>query len=1237
MTPKATTPADGVRVVIVTLDNHLASVVQRAQTALRKDGAAITLTLHAAADWSDRAALDACIADIGRADIVVATMMFMEDHIQAVLPALAARRDHCAAMIGAMSASEIIRLTKLGGFTMDGGQNGAIGWLKRLRGSKTQSSGAGQLAMLRRLPKILRFIPGKAQDLRAYFLTLQYWLSGSQDNIADMVRFLVARYAPAASVGVRPAEPPRDYPEVGLYHPAAPGRIVETLDALPQRADARGTIGLVILRSYVLADDAGHYDGAIAAFEARGLRVIPAFASGLDARPAIEKYFMSNGRATVDAVVSLAGFSLVGGPAYNDARAAEEMLAALDAPYISAQPLEFQTLQQWGASSGGLSPVESTIMVAIPELDGATGPIVFGGRSNGSDAPCTGCSQGCVFPSESGAKMRACPDRADMLAARVARLVALRRSARKDRKIGIVLFNFPPNAGAVGSAAYLSVFASLHNTLHALKREGYHVDAPATVDDLRTRLLAGNAQLYGADANVHARIPVDDHVRREPHLAAIEAQWGRAPGKQLTDGRALFVLGAQFGNVFVGLQPGFGYEGDPMRLMFDKGLAPTHAFSAFYRWLREDFGAHALVHFGTHGALEFMPGKQVGLTGADWPDRLIGDAPNIYLYACNNPTEGMIAKRRSAATLITYLTPPLMQAGLHQTLQDVEALLARWEDAAGDERAALRLQIATLAHGIDIGWPEDDARAIDRAVIAAVRARIAEVESALIPAGLHTLGAPPSAEERVDMLCAMSDGAASPAPRAAIAAMVAGASPEKALGKAAKTDRAALQELQRLQALDALMVQDSELPGLMRALDGGYIRPAPGGDVVRSADVLPTGRNMHGFDPFKLPSALAVHDGAMQARMVIERYRADAGAYPESVAMVLWGSDNLKSEGAPIAQALHLMGARPRFDSYGRLVGAALIPLEELGRPRIDVVMTLSGIFRDLLAMQMRMLAEAAYLAASADEPAERNFIRRHALALAEQHQCDLSTASLRVFSNADGAYGANVNQLIDAGVWAQEDDLADAFESRKCFAYGPSGQPVRQSAMLKSILKSVDFTYQNLESVELGVTTIDHYVDTLGGVSRAVQRARGGEAQPVYIGDQTRTHGKVRTLAEQVALETHTRTLNPAWYEGLLQHGYEGVRQIEAQVTNTMGWSATTGKVAPWIYQKISETYVLDAAMRHRLATLNPKASVRMANRLLEAHARDYWRPDEQTLNALRNASDELEDALEGVAASAA
>lgn len=1259
--PRATQPT--MRVVVVTMDSHLASAAERANASLAASMPGLRLTVHAAAEWGDDpAALERCKADIARGDIVIASMLFLEDHFLPVLPALQARRAHCDAMVCAMSAAEVTKLTRMGKFDMAAPATGAMAFLKRLRGKPPgaaeakgggarSSAGAQQMRTLRMLPKILRFIPGAAQDVRAYFLTLQYWLAGSQDNIANMVRLLVERYAEGPRKALRgQAQPqqPIEYPEVGLYHPlmrhpSATGLMARTLEALPKVATTgtRGTVGLLLMRSYVLAGNADHYNGVITALEARGLRVIPAFATGLDQRPAIDAFFHDvSGASRIDALVSLTGFSLVGGPAYNDAKAAEDILARLDVPYLAVHPVEFQTLEQWGGSARGLLPVESTIMVAIPELDGATGAMVFGGRANAAHIACTGCSHACRFENEVDAHdMHSCIERADALAARVGKMVDLRRSQRAERKVAAVIFNFPPNAGATGTAAFLSVFESLFNTLSAMQRAGYQVEMPPSVDALRERLITGNAARFGAMANVHARIPTNDHVRREKHLKEIEAQWGPAPGQQQTDGASLFVLGERFGNVFVGIQPAFGYEGDPMRLLFERGFAPTHAFSAFYRWLREDFGAHAVLHFGTHGALEFMPGKQSGMSATCWPDRLIGDLPNFYLYASNNPSEGTIAKRRAAATLISYLTPPVAEAGLYKGLIELKEALERHrglEPEAQAERGELAVMIQAQAAALDLAPAEPAWGADADARIARLNDAVLEVAYTLIPYGLHVVGRAPSAAERVDLLLSCAQASHGTAiDRATIEALVATGLP------AAATAPKDLPLLAELAGIDRLLADDHELEGILHALDGRFLRPAPGGDLLRTPAILPTGRNLHGFDPFRLPSAYAVQDGARQAERLLARHMSDGHAMPESIAMVLWGTDNLKSEGGPIAQVLALMGAKPRFDGYGRLAGATLIPLAELGRPRIDVVITLSGIFRDLLPLQIKLLAEAAFLAASADEPADQNFIRKHALAFQAAHGGDLETASLRVFGNAEGAYGANVNSLIDNSRWDDGDELAETYSRRKGFAYGRSGRPVQQAALLQSVLAEVQLAYQNLDSVELGVTTVDTYFDTLGGVSRAIKRAKvakqGPDAgmAPVYIGDQTRDSfggGTVRTLTEQVALESRTRVLNPKWYEGMLQHGYEGVRQIEVHVTNTMGWSATTGQVQPWVYEQLSATFILDPAMRERLATLNPTASVRVANRLLEACERQYWQPDAATLEALRQAGDELEDRLEGV-----
>lgn len=1266
---KSSTPqTPRMSVVLLTMDSHLASAAESAAERLARDLPGLHLQTHSASAWRDsETALANCLAAVAQADIVIVTMLFMEDHFLPVLDALQARREQCDAMVCIMSAPQVTQLTRMGKLVMGRESTGLMALLKKLRptaknkdtGSDTgapSSAGAKQMAMLRRLPKLLRFIPGTAQDLRLFFLTMRYWLAGSEHNIEHLVKTLVHRYAQGPREPLRALAQPEDpieYPEVGLYHPQMKNRISEQLSDLPGhgRKD-QPAVGLLLLRSYLLAGNTAHYDAVIHSLQARGLRVIPAFASGLDARPAMDRFFKNGGDSKIQSLVSLTGFSLVGGPAYNDASAAEVALSELDVPYIAAHPLEFQSIEQWGGSTRGLLPVENTIMVAIPELDGSILPMVYGGRPGPAGQTCTGCDKRCTFPTGPRSQdMFTCTERTEMLTSRVERLVRLRDKPRAERKLAIVLFNFPPNAGSVGTAAYLSVFQSLFNTLQRLSIEGYRVELPESVDDLRNRLLQGNASQYGTQANVLHAIDTGHHVQNERWLNEIEAQWGPAPGKHLTNGQSIFVLGADFGQVVVTVQPGFGYEGDPMRLLFETGCAPTHAFSAFYRYLREDYAADAVLHFGTHGALEFMPGKQTGLSAQCWPDRLIGALPNIYLYAANNPSEGALAKRRGAATLVSYLTPSLTHSGLYKELVSLQQSIERWQQMGPDQaqdRESLTELIHEQAQSIDLAVPT--AQGGDpTAWIEQLQNQLLELEYALIPEGLHVMGQAPTREQRLGTLKVMADAMGLNAAQNAglMEALVDGAS-EAQLSAQFSTDlptgdkaqaQAQTESLRQLVRSNRLLGEDHEMQGLMRALDGRYLQPAPGGDLIRNANVLPTGRNLHGLDPFRMPSAFAVRDGQRQAEKLLARYQQDHQALPETVAMVLWGTDNLKTEGSPMAQALALMGAAPRFDSYGRLAGAQLIPLAELGRPRIDVVITLSGIFRDLLPMQIRLLAEASFLAASADEPAEQNFIRQHALAFMAEHPgSDLECASLRVFGNTEGAYGANVNHLIDSSCWENENELGDAFTQRKGFAYGREGRPVRNTAVLQSALASVSLTYQNLDSVELGVTSIDTYFDTLGGISRAVLQAKhqrdgnAAEAPPVFIGDQTQGDGVVRSLTEQVALETRSRMLNPKWHESMLQHGYEGVRQIEAHLTNTMGWSATTGQVQPWVYQQLAQTFVLDPAMRERMAQLNPTASAKVANRLLEATRRQYWQPDAETMTALLRAGEELEDRLEGI-----
>jgi magnesium chelatase subunit H len=385
----------------------------------------------------------------------------------------------------------------------------------------------------------------------------------------------------------------------------------------------------------------------------------------------------------VSQIVSLTGFSFVGGPAMNDSEAAVEFLKGLNAPLRSAVSLDVQTIEAWQESWTGLNPVQAGMQIAIPEIDGATEPFIYGGMPG------------------AGVEPVALEERCQRFARRLRRWNRLQTAKREELKIALVVFCFPPNKGNIGTAADLDVFPSLHEILQRLRAEGYAVDVPVDADALREMLLGGNSESFGAVANVAYRMNVEEYRRLCPYAAEIEAEWGAAPGRVNTFGRELLVQGIQLGNVFVAVQPTFGYEGDPMRLLMSRGGAPHHGFAALYTYLEKVLRADAVVHVGTHGALEFMPGKQVGLSGECWPDRLIGELPHVYLYSVNNPSEGSIARRRSYAGLVSYLTPPVEDAGLYRDLASLkEVLLAYRQSADAPERERLYAVIEEKARAL---------------------------------------------------------------------------------------------------------------------------------------------------------------------------------------------------------------------------------------------------------------------------------------------------------------------------------------------------------------------------------------------------------------------------------------------------------------------------------------------------------------------------------------------------------
>lgn len=556
--------------------------------------------------------------------------------------------------------------------------------------------------------------------------------------------------------------------------------------------------------------------------------------------------------------------------------------------------------------------------------------------------------------------------------------------------------------------------------------------------------------------------------------------------------------------------------------------------------------------------------------------------------------------------------------------------------------------------------------------------QLVEIEERMIPTGLHVFGRVSRAQEKIDMLRMIASFDRPEFGARALTDVVAESLGLKKRSKSSLDREADVEERERINsnvteairifidvgieaAISHLRVSTNvaaeecrpvfellarvvveldssqEIDALARALRGEYIEPGPGADIVQNPAILPTGRNTHAINPYAVPSVTAFDRSEAVANALLARYQKEHGRYPRSMALVLWGLDNIKTQGEGVAQALWLLGVRPLRDRLNRVSAVEAIPLEDLGRPRIDVVMTVSGIFRDLFSPTVQLLDRAVRLVANLDEPLELNYARAHVLAQMSDEACEFDDAAVRVFSNAPGNYGTNVNFMVMDSQWAREETLGDLFVTRKCFAYGRDSQgrtiDGREARVaMDRALSRVEATYQNIDTIEVGITDVDHYFEYLGGVSKAVEH-RSSSRPAIYLSDSLTRDVKIRTLEETVRLETRAKTLNPKWYEGMLQHGFRGVAEIENHVSNTFGWSATADAVDDWVYSEVAKTFVFDEAMLQRLRDLNPHSAHSLIGRLLEAHGRGYWDAEADMIDKLREISGDLEDQLEGVA----
>ncbi|WP_328668270.1 cobaltochelatase subunit CobN [Streptomyces sp. NBC_00322] len=1042
------------------------------------------------------------------------------------------------------------------------------------------------------------------------------------------------------------------------------------------------TVAVLYYRAHHMSGNTAFVDALCTAIEDAGGRPLPLYVASLRA-PEPE---LIDALGAADAIVTTVLAAGGTRPAEASAGGDDESwdagaLSGLDVPILQALCLT-GSRSTWEESDEGVSPLDAASQIAVPEFDGRLITVPFSFKEIDADG----------LPA-----YEADPERAARVAGIAVRHARLRHIPAADKRLALVLSAYPTKHSRIGNAVGLDTPASAVALLRRLRAEGYDFGtepvpglASGDGDELIYALIeaGGHDQDWLTEeqlARNPVRIPAADYKRWYATLpqqlrSAVEEHWGPPPGEMFLDRsrnpQGDIVLAAlRHENLLILIQPPRGFGENPIAIYHDPDLPPSHHYLAAYRWIAASaddggFGADAMIHLGKHGNLEWLPGKNAGLSAACGPDAALGDLPLIYPFLVNDPGEGTQAKRRVHATLVDHLVPPMARADSYGDIARLEQLLDEYAAISSMDPAklpAIRAQIWTLIQAArldhDLGLedrPDDDG--FDDFLLH-VDGWLCEVKDAQIRDGLHVLGSPPAGADRVNLVLAILRarqiwGGTSSLPglrealgldESAATRTTADAAEEKAreLVQAMEDagwnpdavpaghgpEVAAILDFASREVVPRLAATTAELDHAVHALNGGFVPAGPSGSPLRGlVNVLPTGRNFYSVDPKAVPSRLAWETGQALADSLLERYRTDNGDWPPSVGLSLWGTSAMRTSGDDVAEALALLGIRPVWDDASRRVtGLEPIPLAELGRPRIDVTLRISGFFRDAFPHTIGLLDDAVRLAASLDEPAEQNFVRAHTQADLADHG-DERRATTRIFGSRPGTYGAGLLQLIDSRDWRTDADLAEVYTVWGGYAYGREldGRPAR--AEMETAYKRITVAAKNTDTREHDIADSDDYFQYHGGMVATV-RALRGTAPEAYIGDSTRPETvRTRTLVEETSRVFRARVVNPKWIEAMRRHGYKGAFELAATVDYLFGYDATTGVVADWMYDKLTETYVLDPVNREFLQQANPWALHGIAERLLEAESRGMWaKPDPSVLAALRQVFLETEGDLEG------
>ncbi|GAB6100965.1 cobaltochelatase subunit CobN [Thermococcus atlanticus] len=1118
-----------------------------------------------------------------------------------------------------------------------------------------------------------------------------YYVLGGDENLRNLARFL-ANLAGEE----REYEEPKEVPMQGVYHPNL--GVFESLEEYLEAYDRRPLIGVLFWRSAWLYKEFRPIEELIKALEGEGFGVIPVFTYGKDSttglgkekNEALGEFFMKDGKPVIEALVSLISFGTV------DLKNLEKLNIPVFAPIRSY----YKGLREWKEGEG-VDYMTQVYGVIIPEIAGAIEPIFIAGTRN-------------IEGYKAGEPYK---EHMIYLAKRVGRWLELRKKPKSEVKIAIVLIN-PPCKGleaSIGVGLGLDVPESIVRLLHRLKEEGYYVgeELPKNGEELIRMILERKAISEFRWTSVEEIVKSGgavDFVSLEDYLEwfnelpgdlreKIVEDWGRPEdvlagkvSKELVgmvyDGKFV-VPGIRFGNVFITPQPKFGCagarcDGKVCRVLHDPTIVPPHQWWAVYRWITRVFGADVMIHFGTHGYLEFRPGKSVGLSPSCVPEASLDDVPHLYVYAVSNPMEGVIAKRRGYATLIDHIYPPM---GMAEVLDDLDSLLNQYAKAKslGDDarRRKIYEQILEKAeeNRIRVANPENEERTIEE-----IHRYADLMRGSQINLGLHIFGYPPKDPGRLAEYIATAmayDSHAFPSIKRVIAEAagldydeirknpleaangfanrellhifhkIAVKSLERLLNgegfnvieeeieksgfqvkekeKLEKTFRKALEVAQKIAECER------EYNGFLEGVEGKYVKPGPSGAITRGKfEILPTGRNFYAVDPRTLPTKAAWQIGVETAEKLLEEYKKKHGKYPESVGQVLWSVDGYKADGEQIAQILYLLGVKPIWKG-DVVAGLEVIPIEELGRPRIDVLVRISGIVRDTLPNYIYLIDEAVEKVVTLDEPLEMNYVRKHyiehikkLIELGKSFEEAQKFARFRVFSAPPGAYGAGVNLAVESSGWRDDEDLAKVWVQWSGYAYGRDAFGVNARDSLVLNLREVDVINRNHISDEHDPTNCCCYFAYHGGFKTAVEALTGRNVEVVQTDTRDVSDAKIIDMKDELERVVRAKLLNDRWIDEMKKHGYRGANEFSKKILHLYGWEATTKLVEDWVFDEIAQKYVLDEEMRRWFEEHNPYAIEEIARRLIEAYERGLWETSNELIERLMEAYSEIEGLLE-------